>query len=179
MPVPENAEMFTDTHFLAYSREHLWYEIDMLLQVYELSGKKFPDELKTVLTNILIESYTIHFRNLVTFLYPTKNVRPSDVYAYHFYTPKTDWQKIAPVISPTLEKARGRAHREIGHLTTKRHFGTPQEKHWNFTELLIELVLVLKVFSDSADPSKLDVAVKNLIDTTYRQLCALRPNNQS
>ncbi|MEK7107539.1 MAG: hypothetical protein AAB899_05135 [Patescibacteria group bacterium] len=144
---------FNNNDFLDYSKEHIFYEVQMLLKVKDLILLDKPSGLAKL---IAIESFAIHLRNLITFLYPTKNPRNTDVYAKDFFSDPRKWRE---VISEGLEKARERANKEVGHLTTGRIAGTPSEKEWKVRELTEEIVPVLKSFCVRADKSKLNIAI--------------------
>jgi len=85
--------------------------------------------------NVLIESCTLHLRNLVDFFYQS-NAKADDVIAADYVA---DWDKKCPAISSLLEKARTRANKEVAHLTTKRIAGSPPEKAWDFDAVSAEL----------------------------------------
>jgi hypothetical protein len=144
-----------------YSKEHILYEIEMLL----FTGSfPIPPETNQYLVNIILESFTIHLRNVITFLYPTDSKKPTDVCAYHFFSPPNpgSWENICPVLSQSLENARKRAHKEIGHITTERITGgSDPAKQWDRGELLSEVISILLIFCSNADSTKLDGAVKS------------------
>src|SRR5258708_17002608 len=81
-------KVLSDPDLIAYSNEHVKYEISMLLDCGNLLTHSFQSEspdLATVLRNALLESFAIHLRNLVDFLYPGTNVKDTDVLADYFF----------------------------------------------------------------------------------------------
>ena len=118
------------------------------------------------LTNLRVESFAIHLRNLINFLYSDPSgVRDTDVHAGNFYSEKGLWEKVRPAISQTLEIARKRANKEVGHLTTERISGSNDpRKPWNIGDLTEEILSVLKLFSSSADKDKLGARVIDLLN---------------
>ena len=150
----------TDKELIEYSKEHLFYEIWMLLEV-----SKIKNVSEQVLINMIVESFVVHLRNLITFLYSTNSLRPTDIYAKDFFPNPKIWQSKRPPISQTLEQARNRAHKEMGHLTTERIAGVDDiNKSWNMGELINEIVPILKLFCDSADKEKLDESISKLLN---------------
>jgi hypothetical protein len=115
---------FADRYLLDYSAEHVYYEFDMFLWLAQVCGNPLVKlQGSTVhdtqrLANTLIEGFTIHLRNVIDFLY-LKEPKPSDVVADDFFESDV-WLQIRPTISPKLASARGRANKEIAHLTTER-----------------------------------------------------------
>lgn len=159
----------TDNELLAYSQEHLFYEIQMFLDVSKLNfGNILNKDIRKLLNNIKTESFVIHLRNLITFLYPTKSVSKTDVYAKNFFSNPDLWESTRPPISQTLENARNRAHKEMGHITTERISGiNDPKKSWEIKQLTDEIVPILKLFCDSADKSKLDNNILRLFSLHY------------
>lgn len=147
-----------DAALKEYSGEHLFYEVDMLFKVRSyLFNLKEAEWLQRMTA---IESFVIHLRNLITFLYPTTNTKDTDIYARAFFTNPSGWSPKIPVI---LEKARERAHKEVGHLTTERIVGAGDpRKEWPIKELTDEITPILKSFCTSADKAKLDERILKL-----------------
>jgi hypothetical protein len=139
----------TDTQLYEYFAEHVRYEIQLLLNAaWAISNKlKVPQGLEYM----PVEAYAIHMRNLITFLYPPASPRKDDVCAKHFFIEETKWDSVRPGISQILIIARTRAHKEIGHLTTSRHAGTPKGKEWDIRNFTAELMPVIETFSETAD----------------------------
>jgi hypothetical protein len=119
-----------------YSAEHLRYEIEMFLAIGQIlrSGNIRTQAEK----NALLESFAIHLRNLIAFLYSAKKY-PSDVVAADFFDKASAWSTLRSPISSSLTKARTRANTEVGHLTTMRVSGTPAHKEWAVAGLTKEI----------------------------------------
>ena len=108
--------------------EHLNYEIDMLRGTTELL--KTGGTGNRILSNACIESFTIHARALMHFLYPVSE-RDSDVLAADFFDDAGYWLKNRPEEPKEFAKARDRVNKEIAHLTYDRQLVTPERKKWN------------------------------------------------
>ncbi len=155
---------FDDSYLLAYSAEHIAYEIDMFFGMTEMLsplnkiGASSLAEAKR-LNFAMIEAFVIHLRNLIDFLYMDRP-QSTDVVATDFCT---NWQTVRPTISPVLEKARVRANKELAHLTTDRLAGSPPAKQWDFSALAGEIRPLLRLFVKHARGSALSPVVVQVI----------------
>jgi hypothetical protein len=127
--------------------------------------KVFPDYsiLSQEVKNALIESFVLHLRCLLFFLYPDQ-IKEDDVVATDYIADGDTHEKWRREnISPVLAKALERVNKEAAHLTTRRITGFTSEKAWDFQELLGEFKTVLVEFCDEADPTKLHGEVIQLV----------------
>ena len=81
---------------------HLCYEYEQLVNTARILGD-CPCGQSTY--NVLLDSFALHVRNLVDFLY-TENPGSDDVYAGDFFASKQNWIDIRPAITPILEEAK-------------------------------------------------------------------------
>jgi hypothetical protein len=139
---------YTDEYLLKYSQEHLFYEFDMLLQTSILIW--FTKREPGVVGNVLLESFTIHLRNVIAFLYD-KKPRESDVAASDFCVDR--WVPAASSGSEVV--ARKRADKEIVHLTSGRLWPDDPEKPWNTADALLSLGPGLEAFDRKAVDARL------------------------
>jgi hypothetical protein len=95
--------------------------------------------------NALIESFTIHARILLDFLYST-NPQPDDVIAEDFFDDSSAWLKQRTQKTPLLTTIHKRVGKEIAHLTYARLDVTPEEKKWHFVDIANEIGTVLETF---------------------------------
>lgn len=156
---------FSDNYLLNYSREHIFYEFQMFLWVTSVcAGVKnltAPTEADIkCLNNVLIESFVVHLRNVIDFLY-LDSPQSTDIIAADFL--KEDWKTVRPEITATLQTAKTRANKEIAHLTTNRITGTPPEKGWDFSGLASELIPIMTMMVTKADPARLSPQVKTFL----------------
>ncbi len=166
MPSSPPKRPFSDTYLLAYSEEHVAYEFDMFLWLAHMCGSGAglgaPSAADvTRLNNVLIESFAVHLRNVVDFLY-LDSPKPTDVVAADFFDPGV-WERLRPVITATLQAARVRANKEVAHLTTQRITGSPPEKAWDFTGLATEVRPLLRLVAENASPARLSSRVRAAI----------------
>lgn len=149
---------FSDSYLLAFSAEHLVYEVDMFFWMVEVLTR--PSVIRatsaaeaTRLNNALIEVFAIHLRNLVDFLY-LERPQPTDVVAADFCAAGT-WEAVKPPITRSLEAARVRANKEIAHLTSQRIAGTPPKKAWDPRALAAEIRPLLQLVVAKAEATRL------------------------
>src|SRR5689334_6802883 len=109
---------------------HVLYEIEMFaftadcLSAFSVAESSAP--VKT-LQNAVLESWTLHARNLLTFLYEDRP-KAHDVTAADFLD--QDWPAERGTRPDVLRTARARAAREIAHISDYRLQVTAAEKPW-------------------------------------------------
>jgi len=157
-PPPPISEL---SELSAYADEHLVHEVSMLWLAasQDPPSSETPPATRDFARNAQAETFALHLRNLIAFLYPDWfEPKRDDVCAHHFLdtpAPYQDWLRHRPGLSTVLENAKRRADKELAHLTTARIAGTPQEKHWDVLSLLREIDQVLAVLAQRADPKRL------------------------
>ena len=142
-----------------FSGVHLHYEIDMCRRTARLLGGAADG----VLNNILVESYAIHLRTLIEFLYGS-SLRPDDLSALDFVRAPEPWLDARGTIPEPLEVAQVRAHKQIAHFTKKRFAGGTLETQWRPGLEIPALVAALRSFLEHADPEKLCPNVSDAVD---------------
>jgi len=136
----------TDRELLDYGEHHISYEIDMCVVSVRLLSAFWPE--KNSLTNVLVEGYALHLRNLIEFIYwtPTRD----DVNAVHYVRDKSQWVEARGGVSDFLDGVKERADKQIAHLTKKRFIGDAPEKQWDPTAEITALVTGLQLFRNHA-----------------------------
>lgn len=111
------------------------------------------------MNNALVETFVIHLRNVIEFLYrgmadpgSPKGIyrglpRKTDVTAGDF-CPRGGWSP--PAITQALKDAHARADKEVGHLTSERRAPGDGGKAWNSAALLNELLPTMQLFAKTA-----------------------------
>jgi len=128
---------------LRLASKDLLYEIDML----DFTTKTLlrPSTGKSRTRNAAIESFAIHARNLIHFLYADRP-KSDEVTASKYFMGRVKWEDVRPVISDILKSAWGRADREIAHLTFERQKVTLAKKGWPVAEIHRDIFSVLGLF---------------------------------
>ena len=157
---------YSDSYLRGYSDEHVFYEIFMLLGTGEAISNQVSVGGQTVaqarmIANLLVEGFVIHLCNVIDFLY-LERPQATDVVAADFYE-SGGWENIRPAISPTLEAARIRAHKDLAHLTTNRQEGNIVTKEWAAVALLSDLRPVLNLFVVHARQGALSPEIAKIV----------------
>ncbi len=128
---------------LRKASEHLHYEYRMLTEMARVmaSGKTYERAIK----NSFIESFTIHARVLLKFLY-AGDPKPDDVIADDFFPTSLKWKKARPRKTEILEKVHKRVAKEVVHLTYDRQLVTPEMKGWPFLQIAKDIKVALNEF---------------------------------
>lgn len=108
----------------------------------------------SVLNNAVLESFTLHARGLLDFLYATKP-QSDDVIAEDFFDSPSDWAAIRPNKTKLLMSVHKRVGKEVAHLTYERLNITAEEKQWQFGQIMIDLNNVFRVFLNNVTKDKL------------------------
>ena len=153
---------FSDSYLLAFSAEHVAYEVDMFFGMVEVLTRPSVISAPSVaeanrLKNAVIEVFAIHLRNLIDFLY-LERPQPTDVLAADFCATGV-WEAVKPPITNSLEAARVRANKEIAHLTSQRIAGAPPEKAWDPRALAAEIRPLLQLVVSKSEASRLSPCV--------------------
>ena len=131
---------------------HLHYEVWMLNSLAQAIASGIANQ--GWLTNALLESFVVHVRGVMDFLY---NDAPQndDVAAQDFFASADTWTSVRPGLSELLSKAKKRAGKEIAHLTYARLAVTPDTKPWPFVAIANEITSVMKIFLQNVPKEKL------------------------
>ena len=182
---------YGDAELIAYSDEHVWYEVWMFFEVVSaltppLTTASAP--VSSTSSGRTTFPWRLGVPNSIT-PPPGTAPRPSTVmgnlqiegFMAHFRNltdflstlrPRdTDVAAVDfctpgawnPVISQTLIDAKRRVNKELAHLTTGRISGSPLRKQWDFTGIAHALRPLLLDFVLKADPRKLSPRVKTAI----------------
>jgi hypothetical protein len=98
-----------------------------------------------VLNNALLESFTVHARILLDFLYADR-LQKDDVIANDFFPDPVAWNTSRPPKSDTLQNIHRRVAKEVAHLTYARQEVTPETKPWPFLEIANEISTAFSEF---------------------------------
>jgi hypothetical protein len=151
-----------DSELLEYSKEHLCYEIGMMWVASRVCGFAKSVLLSDPLQSIAVESFALHVRNLIDFIYPTQN-RTDDVIAKHFCAGGRLPSGLT-TISPALKGIREQVHKQISHLTSLRPYHGDPKKRWHWLDIMRELMPRLREFITAASPDKLHPSVPELVE---------------
>ncbi len=127
---------------LRAASDHLHYEAMMFTTTASaLASGAFA---QSPVNNALLESFTIHARVPLDFLFPSKP-QADDVIAEDFVAPET-WQATRPLKSELIAGIHQEFGKEVAHLTYSRQLVTPETKQWPFIQIAAEVTSVLNLF---------------------------------
>ena len=127
---------------LRKASDHLHYEVWMFTSL--ASGLASGITGESVINNALLESFTIHARVLLDFLYAEP--RYDDVIAEDFFASPELWREARPPKSDNVKTVHKRVGKEIAHLTYARQDVTPETKGWGFSEIVQAVQPVVDAF---------------------------------
>lgn len=154
----------SDSALLHYSCEHLLYELTMFFRtgyvLQQIGDIQAKGEIERTVWYALIESFAVHLRNLLSFLYERKVQSGGTVIAKHFFVDSKEWH---PTLPAELKMIWEQADKQVAHLTTKRIAGFSPEKDWKVTERMNLLIPILRDFTERASPQRLGQSVIDFI----------------
>jgi hypothetical protein len=177
MDYPVEADQMSDADLLAYSKEHLRYEVQNFFDAGRLLATRpfdTSDSNEITIKNALVESFATHLRNLLLFLYPYGGEKSDVISDLFFSNPILDWkQKRRPESVFGFRDLRQRASQEVSHLTVFRR-SADKDKQWQLLDIMQSVKAVLDVFVENAAPTKLDASVKDLVKSIQPPASPLR-----
>lgn len=127
---------------LRESTDHLKYELEMLQATsYTLCNSS---DLSWEVINALVESFVIHARALIMFLYSSPS-KDDDVMACDYFD-EGIWIEIIGPKSPFINCIETRANKEVAHITTFRLGKRLDEKEWDHPKITKEIFHLFQVF---------------------------------
>lgn len=129
---------------------HLAYEIQMLNETGRVLSTFKADETndrERVIQNALIESFALHARSVLAFLYP-ENPRSDDVVADDFFGDPSEWRKKRPPMTDLLKTVHRRVGQEVAHLTYARAAITDEQRRWPFVKIAVDIDSALREFAN-------------------------------
>jgi hypothetical protein len=106
--------------------------------------------------NASIESFAIHVRNVIAFLYNLKGRGSGDHhFADDYVTDIGAYRKARPRRPPALDReVVDRIHKQVAHLNYARAGYAPEERVWLYDDICLALAPVVRSFLSYVDPAK-------------------------
>jgi hypothetical protein len=159
-----------DDELKRFAEEHVIYEANMLRGLgTKLFNRHHKDD--PLVENACPESFTIHCRLILDFLYVDEPRVPTDAAAGDYFEDDR-WQKARPAVSERLDTINSRVGKEIVHLSYKRLDIPEDEKGWVVVSLGLELAGTLALWA-SLVPEHLQP--EDWIDRFFDAAGALKP----
>ena len=138
----------SDRGLLQYAEKHLQYEVDMLTWSAGILAFLAPHMAKGYLpraiNNGLLNSFALHARNLINFLYSRS--KGTDYRTDVILEDYVDADIVAgslPAITPLLEEALTKANKQVAHLSLDRIQYEQAGKEWMFIEITKQILAAL------------------------------------
>ena len=133
---------------IAFSGQHLYYEITMFFGVKNLLKKDIED---FYVYSALLESMIIHGSVILDFFYKPPQ-KEDDASALDYIDDIARWKKLRPSYDKYFRKFHRRRSREVVHLSYKRMEVKDDERLWNMKKLTPHIKELVRVFMDVANP---------------------------
>jgi hypothetical protein len=159
-------ETLSDNELKAYAGEHLRYEVDMLVSsaviLGFLSTKAAEGLIPWTIHNGLLNTFAIHARNLIGFLYSrSRNCdRPTDIVVEDYVSPSA-LASVLPPIPSLLDQTLVKAAKQVAHLTKDRIDFEKAGKEWMFMQLTQEILRVLGLVAPQIPDARMGSALKD------------------
>lgn len=139
----DHTQYINQSNLQKMAYEHISYEIEMLNFSAEKLSKGNLNQLEI---NVFLETFLLHARCIVDFLYADRVIYPDDIIAKDFFIDIEVYLSQRPPISEALENLKKRAGKELAHLTYTRLEVTPEIKIWQVSLLWKEINSALGIF---------------------------------
>ena len=137
---------------LIAASEHVLYEVHMLRDTaIGIASETNPGWM---LHNAVTESFVVHARNLTHFLFPVSPY-PTDILAEHFFDTTERWESLRGTLPKDLKNVRGRASKQMAHITYDRLKAVGDAKQWAYREIFDAIMAGVEVFMRNANPELL------------------------
>lgn len=132
--------------------EHLFYEFWMFNSLAQAMASGVFGQ--GALNNAALESFTLHARALLDFLYAEKP-QADDVIAEDYFDEPSQWLTVRPEKTETLKVIHKRVGKEVAHLTYARLEVTAETKQWLFIQIANEINSAFDAFLKNVAENRL------------------------
>jgi len=158
----------TDEDLLAYADRHLKYEIDMLIWAAGIMRTLAPVRDQGLLAwacnNALLNSFSMHARNLIDFLYLCSlgKDRPTDIIVQDYIDDRT-LSKHLPQMTCPLQEAKRKADKQVAHLTLDRIQYQKSGKEWPFGQMAVDIMEAFRAIAPDFPETRSSDSFRGLI----------------
>ena len=144
----------TNQQLIAFSKDHLFYEFEMLYGVSKQLQRISQKSIKNIyIYNALLESFVIHASVILDFFYKMP-INPDEAKATHYINDVDSWKKQLPPYSKHFIKFNKKRNRDVMHLNYSRLDVPVYDKNWNSLQLVRDIKRIINLFLDYADPQR-------------------------
>lgn len=146
MRVKKMRKKISQYYLKQISHDDLSYEI----QMFEATAYKLKfGELDSLGKNVMLESFLLHSRCLLDFLYPPENLRPDDVIADDYFDEPELFRKKMLKKLPVSDYLKKKTGKRVMHLTYSRLSVENDEKIWQVGDIHDQLAGSLEIFFET------------------------------
>lgn len=148
-------------------------ELRAISQVLQYEVWMFASALRTLAmgifgqgatNNSILESFAVHTRGTIDFLFPPGNARDTDLVADDFFDDPKEWRSRRGEMSDFLKATRQRVGVLVAHLTEERVGITPERKSWDFRAILLEVRDHLRTFVAHVAGDRIDKSLATEVE---------------
>lgn len=161
----------SDSELKAYAEQHLQYECNMLAVTTGILGALPPlpseDIVSFAVRNGLLNSFAIHLRNLIDFLYSRSKGKDkqTDIVIEDYIDEAEVARHLLP-ITPLLDSAIVKANKQVAHLTRERIDFEREGKEWQFIALADQVVKALASIAPYVPGTRISGELKGKLTRT-------------
>ncbi len=137
---------------LRTASDFVYYEYSMIIDMFQAFCNPQSYNCDDSIRNAILESFLIHARNIIEFMYNDKNSRKDDIAANDFTYKTKNWKEIRLPQSDFLNEQYKRAHKKLAHLTYYRQEDTGG---WNLSKIKYEIDCCFKIFVENVSKDEL------------------------
>lgn len=143
-----------DDDALRKASDQLHYEMVMMVDAAQTALSWHKDE--GFESNAVVETFCIHARALVDFLYTrVSGAKDYEVVAGNYFRPSDRWDNIVGKKPPWLGRIYGAISNEIAHITTRRHPFLQAKTQWPYRKIVPHVMNKLALFVEHVERAKI------------------------
>jgi hypothetical protein len=158
----------SDEELMDYADHHIIYELEMLRWTTAVMGSLAPvreeGQLAWACNNALLNSFSIHARNLIDFLYLRSlgGDRPTDIIVQDYIDEETLTHHLPPITS-LLRQAKRKADKQAVHLTLDRVAYEKSGKEWSFVQIVADIMGAFRAIAPVFPETRTSESFRQLI----------------
>lgn len=140
----EDADSTTDS----INATSLATESSLVPVIHTMQQPSYQAQDTQIEENVYLESFLLHLRNLIEFLYSEEEKYSTDIIARRFYESQIKYCQSIGAKPPMFSKAFiNRLHKKLAHLSSFRVIEPEEEKGWNIKEIYNVIMPSIKKFN--------------------------------
>jgi hypothetical protein len=174
-------ESLSNEELAEYADHHITYELEMLRWTTAVMGSLAPareeGQLAWACNNAFLNSFSMHARNLIDFLYLRSfgRDRPTDIIIQD-YIDEGALAHHLPPITPLLRQAKRKADKQAAHLTLDRLSYEKSGKEWSFVQIVADIMGAFRAIAPLFPETRTTESFRQLISQPHFLIPAVRTN---